>query len=57
MQLSSLCDVSDQMEVMTADSPSPALFENMAHTYSSMNNYPKVWLASVSMHVHVRSQS
>lgn len=44
------------MEVMTADSPSPALFENMAHTYSSMNNYPKVWLASVSMHVHVRSQ-
>jgi hypothetical protein len=35
-------DVQDQMEAMTADSPSPALFENMAHTYSSMNNYPKV---------------
>lgn len=30
-----------QMETMTADSPSPHLFENMAHTYSSMSNYPK----------------
>jgi hypothetical protein len=31
-----------QMETMTADSPSAHLFENMAHTYSSMSNYPKV---------------
>jgi hypothetical protein len=30
------------MEEMTASSPSAALFENMAHTYSSMGDFPKV---------------
>jgi hypothetical protein len=44
------------MEVMTADTPSPHLFENMAHTYSSMSNYPKVQCASVTASVHGQSR-